>query len=71
MTTKQNTKLPTVRLIGLDGNSFSIMGRVQESMRKYYRLEISKKIFKEYKEEAQSGDYNKLLQTTMKYCVIV
>ncbi len=53
-----------VKLIGKDGNAFSIMAEVTRAMRK---AGIDKEVIKKYTEEAMSGDYNHLLATTAKY----
>ena len=54
----------TVQLTGEDGNAFFIMGRVQNAMRK---AGVSKEQIAEYWKEATSGDYDHLLQTTMRW----
>lgn len=53
-----------IRLVGLDGNAFGILGRCQVAARKagLTRIEIN-----EFLDEATSGDYNHLLRTCMKY----
>ena len=48
-----------VRLVGEDGNAFAIMGAVSKALR---RAEIDPT---PYTDEAMSGDYDHLLQTTM------
>lgn len=53
----------TVTLVGEDGNAFSIMGRVARALS---RAGAPQEVIDEYLEEAQSGDYNHLLVTTMK-----
>lgn len=55
---------PKYSLVGIDGNAFSVMGYVIESMRreKYTKQEID-----EYKQEAQSSDYNNLLNVSFLY----
>ena len=53
-----------VKLTGSDGNAFAIMGKAKEAMKK---AGISNDVIKKYIEEATSGDYDHLLQTTMKY----
>ena len=53
-----------VKLVGCDGNAFSIIGKVVGAMRK---AKIDEDVIKKYREEATSGDYNKLLRVTMKY----
>jgi len=45
-------------LIGVDGNSFCIMGYITKAMK---REGLSKERIKEYREKAISGDYNNLL----------
>ena len=53
-----------VKLIGIDGNAFMILGQVTREMR---RAKVSPEIIEEYKKEATSGDYNHLLAVTLKY----
>lgn len=52
-----------VNLVGEDGNAFSILARVTKAMR---QAGIDKESIDAYREEATSGDYNHLLQVTMK-----
>ena len=54
----------SVKLVGEDGNAFSILGRVISAMKKG---KIENSIIEAYKKEAMSGDYNHLLATTMEY----
>ena len=49
-----------VRLVGEDGNAFSILGRVSGAMR---RAGVDRKEIDEFIAEATSGDYNHLLAT--------
>ncbi len=51
-----------VPLVGLDGNAFSILGRVQKALRSGG---VSKKDIDAYMKEAMDGDYNHLLRVTM------
>jgi hypothetical protein len=53
-----------VKLIGNDGNAFSIMGAVTKAMR---RAGVSKEEQDEYVKQATAGDYNQLLVTTMEW----
>jgi hypothetical protein len=53
-----------VKLIGEDGNSYSVMGATTRAMR---RAGVSKEVIDEYKEKAMAGDYNNLLAVTMEY----
>jgi hypothetical protein len=57
-------KKPTVKLVGNDGNAFSIMGNVTKELRK---AGADKEYINEYMEKAMSGDYNNLLAVTMNY----
>lgn len=52
-----------VQLTGEDGNGFMIMGRVAKAMRRA-GLQAEADL---YIKEASSGNYDHLLQTTMKY----
>lgn len=54
----------TVRLTGHDGNAFAIMGDVVVALR---RAGVPEQDVSEYTTEATSGDYNHLLQTTMRW----
>jgi hypothetical protein len=56
-----------VQLSGEDGNGFFIIGRAMSAMKK---AGYSKETITAYQEEAMSGDYDHLLQVTMKYCVV-
>jgi len=55
---------PTIRLVGKDGNAFAIMGAVSKALKSngYSKEEVN-----EYMKEAMAGDYNHLLQVTMKW----
>ena len=53
-----------VKLVGEDGNAFSILGRCSYAMR---QAGLSKDELDEFHEKATSGDYNKLLQTVLAY----
>ena len=55
---------PTVKLIGQDGNAFSIMGRVKQALK---RAGADKEYIDEYLSEATSGDYDHLLVVSMGY----
>lgn len=64
MTINEKEK-PTVNLVGCDGNAFAILGKAQKALKKegYTQDEVD-----EYFDEATSGDYDHLLQVTMKWC---
>jgi len=55
---------PTVKLIGEDGNAFSIMGRVKKALR---RAGADQEYIDKYLSEATSGDYDHLLVVCMEY----
>ena len=58
-----------VQLVGLDGNVFSIIGRVLRAIGDSKELDIKEKeaIKAEYTERATAGDYNHALSVTMEY----
>lgn len=53
-----------IRLLGEDGNAFSILGRVRRAM---YRSGLGDTEWGDFYCEATSGDYDHLLMTTMKW----
>ena len=55
---------PTVKLVGIDGNAFMIMGTVTKALRS---AGFSKEEIVQYQSEAMSGDYDNLLQVTMSW----
>ena len=55
---------PTVKLVGEDGNAFSVMGRVKQSLR---HAGADKKYIDKYLKETISGDYDHLLVVSMEY----
>ena len=61
-----DVKFPDVNieLIGQDGNAMSIIGRVLKALRKGGATDDEQK---EYLDEAMSGDYNNVIQTTMRW----
>jgi hypothetical protein len=54
----------TVKLVGGDGNAFSILGSVIRAMR---AASLPHDEIKRFRDEAMSGDYDHLLQTCMKW----
>lgn len=56
-----------VQLSGKDGNAFVIVGNVLAAMQK---AEIPQEKIDDFVAEAMSDDYNKLLQTAMKYVTV-
>ena len=55
---------PTVKLVGINGNAFMIMGTVTKALRS---AGFSKEEIVQYQSEAMSGDYDNLLQVTMSW----
>jgi hypothetical protein len=53
-----------VQLSGQDGNAFAILGRTASALR---RAGIPQEEIDEYFAEATGGDYDHLLQTTMRW----
>jgi hypothetical protein len=60
-----SSKKISLRLVGLDGNAFSLMGAFQKQARKenWSAAEIDTVL-----KEAQSSDYSHLLSTLAKHC---
>jgi hypothetical protein len=56
-------KKVTVKLVGEDGNAFSIMGRVSRALKRSGQPEAAA----EYLKRATEGDYDHLLQVTLEY----
>ena len=55
---------PIVKLIGHNGNAFSIMGHVKQALR---RAGADKEYIDKYLNEAISRDYDNLLAVSMEY----
>lgn len=53
-----------VKLVGEDGNAFTVLSRVREALR---RAGLPREEVKAYLAEAISGDYNNLLATTIRW----
>lgn len=62
----ENPKYPEIKvqLVGLDGNAYSIMGRVSAALKE---AGISKEEIDEYYAESTSGDYDHLLRTATEW----
>lgn len=54
----------TLTLEGPGGNAFVILGKVSKALK---RAGYDQEFIDQYLEEAKSGDYDHLLQTTMRY----
>jgi hypothetical protein len=57
-------EVKSVKLIGEDGNAFSILARVMKAMRV---AGLSKEVQDAYYKEATSGDYDHLLRITISW----
>jgi len=55
---------PKVKLVGTDGNAFSILGKVRQALK---MAKYPKEKIEEFTKEATKGDYNELLATCMKW----
>ena len=55
---------PTVKLVGQNGNAFSVMGHVKNALR---RAGADKEYIDKYLSQATSGDYDHLLVVSMEY----
>lgn len=53
-----------LKLSGVDGNAFSILGHAMKALR---RAQMPQETMDQFMREAQSGDYDHLLQTCMKW----
>jgi hypothetical protein len=56
-----------IKLVGEDGNAFYILGKVKKELK---RNGYDKDFINQFMEEATAGDYDKLLQTVMKYVIV-
>lgn len=63
MPTKTRKSKPPLKLTGRDGNAFVIMGAAQAAAKS---AGWSKDEIDEYMKDAMSGDYDHLLQATMR-----
>ena len=58
----------TVKLIGTDGNAFSILAKVVRELKK---ANLPKSEIDSFTEEATSGDYNQILRTAMQWVNVI
>ena len=65
---KKPDKKPVLKLTGMGGNAFAIMGQVKKVLKE---AGADQEYIKQYIEEATSGDYNNLLRVTIEYVEIV
>lgn len=54
----------TVQLIGTDGNTFAILGKVRSALRK---AKVDEAEINQFMDTATAGDYNHLLRTVMEW----
>ena len=59
---------PKVKLVGEDGNAFSVIGRCCRALKEAGYSEAQVKAFTD---EATSGDYSNVLATAMAWCDVV
>ena len=64
---KKPKKKPVLKLTGIDGNAYSVMGHAVIALRK---AGADEEYIQQYKDEATSGDYSNLLRVTMDYVSI-
>jgi len=64
MSEVRHPEVKKVKLIGEDGNAFAILGRVMKAMKV---AGVSKAEIDAYYAEATDGDYDHLLQTTLRW----
>jgi hypothetical protein len=57
-----------VRLTGLDGNAFAILGRVQSALR---QAKLPQQEQEPFWREATAGDYDQLLRACMKWVTVL
>lgn len=67
MTTSVRHPHVVVKLVGTDGNSFSILARVRGAMR---RAKVPDDDVKACMTEAVAGDYDHLLRTIMRWVTV-
>lgn len=58
------TTKPTVKLVGTDGNAFSVLGKCDRVAK---RADWPKEKRDEFRAEAMSGDYDNLLRVVHEY----
>jgi hypothetical protein len=64
MSEVRHPEVKTVKLVGEDGNAFAILGRVMKAMKV---AGLPKAEIDAYYAEATDGDYDHLLQTTLRW----
>ncbi len=64
---KPPTEKPVVKLIGNNGNAFSIMGQVQRALKK---SGADREYIDQYLSEAMSGNYDHMLAVSMEYVTV-
>jgi len=60
-------KIPTVKLIGEDGNAFGIMGMVKRALR---AAGADQEYINQYLQKSMAGDYDNLLMVAMDYVTV-
>jgi len=69
MTTRpiEERNKPVVKLVGEDGNAFSIMGRVRTALKK---AEWTEEEITEFMDDMMSGDYDNLICVVSQTCEV-
>lgn len=60
----ENLKKPKVKLSGVNGNALALVATVSSALKKEG---YSKELISDFRKEALSGNYDKVLQTCMKW----
>ena len=63
-----NFKKPIVKLSGINGNAFAVMGEVRRGLQK---ADATQKHIDKYLKEAMSGDYDNLLRVSREYVDVI
>lgn len=66
MNTPVGKPKPKVKLVGMDGNAFAIMGRVSAGLRRTVPPHTEKEI-DQFVNEAMAGEYDGVLRAAMKW----
>jgi hypothetical protein len=61
MSNKKSTEKPILKLVGVDGNAFAILGKARRVAKE------NNMDWEIIRDEAMAGDYDHLLQTMVKY----
>lgn len=62
------SELPTIKLLGKDGNAYNILGLVKQRCKE---LKVSDDVIQHILSEMMGGDYNNLLRVVSTYFKII